>query len=767
MTDRKTIKLDADAAMFQDLTRDLDALNSPGGDVAAIASESSRIEKNLTLIQRLKSIYSEASDSTEHAADVTAADDPTHWGHLTIIERIGQGGFGTVYRAYDPLLERDVALKLKRIDQQDSTRNSVYIEEARRLARVHHPNVLAIHGAGVNDHRVGIWADLIDGRTLSEVLAEQEQIDKERCMDLLEQLNSALKQVHDNGLVHGDIKSDNVMISRDIAILMDFGAAQHLGELPRYGSPAYMAPELFKGQTVSSLSDTYSLGALMFRMALGRHPRRLDQTHESPPRCAELQAQMKSALGRPFAALVARMMSPEPKERPDHISIAAQLRKIRELPARRRKYAAVLTVIVSLLAGLITSLMALKRVEQERERLEVVKDLIVESIHELSPGDSGPSSVESLFLTLRDLSHQRLNVYPDALADMQNVIGQGLARFGDLEQGLQLVESGLQGKLETSPDSIRGLAHHYNVVARLRRESGDTAGAESAIRHSIDYFSALKRDEYDVPDEGPIGVIRGRTLLANLLGERGLWFEQLQAHQAILHDRVKLRGAGTADSAVDYYNAALAMINTGDPASALEALQQAMGLLASNGNADTYRAVLVQLGLTIALKDLNRFDDAYASLDKSHTLMTAHLPSQHWYYRLVDSQRASIHLESGQIQAALAIYDDLASDAALMDKLGIRNRSRYGGGLLAAGRHAKAQEQFAWIMAKLGTQEHTMRPFYQVAVDYAGYLSAGQSVTDREQLIIRIETVSQDIDRSGYRARLEYKQLQAWLAQLD
>ncbi|MFK7958668.1 MAG: protein kinase [Lysobacterales bacterium] len=766
MTDPKATKPIPESTVFQDLTRELDLAKNHGGNDSENAAESSRIEKNLSLLKRLKAVYSEASENLTPSGEDGIAQDPTHWGHLKIIDRIGQGGFGTVYRAYDPLLERDVALKLKRIDQQDSTRNSVYIEEARRLARVHHPNVLAIHGVGVNDHRVGIWADLVDGKTVSDLLAGQKTFDRSRCMALLEQLNSALTHVHDNGLVHGDIKSDNVMIREGSAILMDFGAAQHLGELPRYGSPAFMAPELFSEAPVSALSDTYSLGALMYRMALGQHPPLSDPRDDSPPDSGAYQSQLKGALGRPFAALVARMMSAEPQQRPSHESIDAQLRKIRELPARRRQLAAVLAVIASLSAGLIISLIALKRVEQERERLAVVKDLVVESIQELAPGDSGPSSVNSLFVTLRDLADQRLQVYPEALADMQNVVGQGLARFGDLEQGLTLVETGLKGKLESSPLAHRSLAHHFNIVANLRLEAGDSAGAESAIRQSIDYFSQLKADDYDVPDEGPIGVIRGRTLLANLLGKQGLWFEQLQAHQSILKDRVKLRGAGTASSAVDYFNAGMAMTETGDPASALTSIQKAMDLLTDSGNGEAFRTVLVQLGLTVALRDLGRFEEAFSSLDHAQTMMNKHLPSAHWYYRLIDAHRAAIHMQSGQLKEALAIYDQLARDSELMEKLGRSVRSRYAIALLADGRSANARDQFASIYKELDDNNHTTQPFYRVATDYAAYLSADNGVNKRVQLMGEIETVIKTLDDYGYRARPEYGQLQTWLRKL-
>ena len=96
-----------------------------------------------------------------------------HWGPLQVFECIGSGGYGWVYRAFDPSLKTEVALKVLRRDRADRFQMRRFVEEAQRLARVHHPNVLVVHGVAEHDGRVGLWTDLVDGRTLESLLEEQ------------------------------------------------------------------------------------------------------------------------------------------------------------------------------------------------------------------------------------------------------------------------------------------------------------------------------------------------------------------------------------------------------------------------------------------------------------------------------------------------------------------------------------------------------------------------------------------------------------------
>ena len=209
------------------------------------------------------------------------------WGHLQVLQKLGEGSFGEVYRAFDPVLERDVALKLRRAEQPEGVvgRRAI-LDEARRLARVRHPNVLTVHGADVHDGRVGLWTDLISGQTLEERLRQDGPLGAHEAALICIELCDALAAVHAQGLTHGDVKAANIMRERGgRVVLMDFGAVT---EVPRCGSgggatlgtPLVMAPEVLRGETPGTTADLYSLGVLLYRLVSGRYPVEAESVQE-------------------------------------------------------------------------------------------------------------------------------------------------------------------------------------------------------------------------------------------------------------------------------------------------------------------------------------------------------------------------------------------------------------------------------------------------------------------------------------------------------
>jgi hypothetical protein len=203
------------------------------------------------------------------------------WGHLRIAEQLGLGGFGEVYRAHDPKLQRDVALKLMRPDLgEDETTRRHFLNEARRLARVRHDNVLAVHGAERHEGRVGLWTDLLEGRTLEECLRDQGPFGAGEAVSIGLDLCRALAAVHAAGLVHRDVKTSNVMREHGGRIvLLDFSSVADRARLhdPEgtariSGTPIYMAPEVVSGEEAGPRSDIYSLGVVLYRLVSGHYP---------------------------------------------------------------------------------------------------------------------------------------------------------------------------------------------------------------------------------------------------------------------------------------------------------------------------------------------------------------------------------------------------------------------------------------------------------------------------------------------------------------
>ncbi len=198
------------------------------------------------------------------------------WGHLVLRRKIGEGAFGEVFHAHDTWLDHPVALKLLKPDITESDFSSRILHEARRLARVRHPNVVSVHGADKHDGRVGFWMDLIEGDTLSALVAngrlsagEASHIGQEVCL--------ALAAVHQASMVHRDVKAQNVMRAADGGriILMDFGAGEFMGRASVgriRGTPLYLAPEIFKGGAATVSTDIYAVGVLLYYLVTGSYP---------------------------------------------------------------------------------------------------------------------------------------------------------------------------------------------------------------------------------------------------------------------------------------------------------------------------------------------------------------------------------------------------------------------------------------------------------------------------------------------------------------
>jgi serine/threonine protein kinase/tetratricopeptide (TPR) repeat protein len=198
------------------------------------------------------------------------------WGTLHIIEKVGRGRFGDVYRAWDPVLDREVALKLlRRRKSFVRSDDSDVVDEGRLMARVRHPNVATIYGAQTIDGVTGLWMEFVRGRTLEAELAARGRFAADELVHVGIELCQALKAIHGAGLVHRDIKAQNVMRHDSGRIVLgDFGTGRELdnvnGELA--GTPLYIAPEIFAGHAAGSRSDVYSLGVLLYHLATGTFP---------------------------------------------------------------------------------------------------------------------------------------------------------------------------------------------------------------------------------------------------------------------------------------------------------------------------------------------------------------------------------------------------------------------------------------------------------------------------------------------------------------
>lgn len=314
-------------------------------ETSASDPDARRVVRNLRLVASLSSFHrgSESSagsnpestmDSTEtldHAAlrgvdpnaGASAAARFT-WGGLEVRELLGSGGFGEVYRAWDPKIQRDVALKLlKREPSEKAAASEAVLHEARLLARVRHPNVVTVHGADVHDGRVGLWMELVQGRSLARWVEEHGRMGAREAAVLGIEMCRALAAVHHAGLVHRDVKAANVMREEGGRILlMDFGAGIDATALEGgniSGTPRYIAPEVYAGSKASERSDIYSLGVLLYYLVTGRYPIDAGTIGELRARALRAESRLlrdeRSDLPEPFVRIVERTLAWNPDER--------------------------------------------------------------------------------------------------------------------------------------------------------------------------------------------------------------------------------------------------------------------------------------------------------------------------------------------------------------------------------------------------------------------------------------------------------------------
>ena len=215
------------------------------------------------------------NNSTRHALSLKEI------GHFKIVERIGAGAFGTVWKAFDTKLDRTVAIKVPRHAQLELSEEEQFLREARSSAQLNHPHIVSVHEVGREGDTIYIVSDLIRGVPLSEMIAES-RLSRREAVELTVKLADALHHAHERGVIHRDLKPQNVVVDdAGEPHLMDFGLAKRdVGEVTMtldgavLGTPAYMSPEQARGEShrVDQTTDIYSLGVMLFQLLTGELP---------------------------------------------------------------------------------------------------------------------------------------------------------------------------------------------------------------------------------------------------------------------------------------------------------------------------------------------------------------------------------------------------------------------------------------------------------------------------------------------------------------
>ena len=274
-------------------------------------------------------------------------------GAYQVLSPIGRGGMGEVYLAHDTRLGRNVALKVLRSgfsNNPDAVRR--FEQEARAASSLNHPNIVTIHEIGDIDDRRFLAMEYVEGRSLDALIGQAASF--RSAVHVGAQLARALAVAHAAGIVHRDVKPENIMVREDGYVkVLDFGIARLLSAPDPIGdhltadtnpnvilgTPRYMSPEQARGRPATSASDIFSLGVVLYELATGTHPFEAESTletlHAITSRATPKPAQAAPAMPAALERLLLRMLTKQERARPSADEVAAELTRLGAVPSER------------------------------------------------------------------------------------------------------------------------------------------------------------------------------------------------------------------------------------------------------------------------------------------------------------------------------------------------------------------------------------------------------------------------------------------------
>ncbi|MFD9684365.1 protein kinase [Kitasatospora sp. NPDC059146] len=260
-------------------------------------------------------------------------------GRYELGERLGRGGMGTVWRAWDRMLDREVAVKeltVNHLPEEDlQILHTRMKREASAAARIKHPGVITVHDVLEQDGRPWIVMELVDGRSLADVISQDGTLPPRAAAEVGSQVLAALHRGHQLGVLHRDVKPANVLLERGTGrvVLLDFGIAKYEGstELTRpgdlVGSPDYLAPERAQGERPGPASDLWGLGATLYAAVEGQSPFRRDSPITTLAAVVD-EPLPESRRAGPLGPVLAALMAKDPNDRPNADEAARMLAEV-------------------------------------------------------------------------------------------------------------------------------------------------------------------------------------------------------------------------------------------------------------------------------------------------------------------------------------------------------------------------------------------------------------------------------------------------------
>jgi tetratricopeptide (TPR) repeat protein len=541
------------------------------------------------------------------------------FGRYMLVERIGAGAMGTVYAAYDPELDRKVALKLVReVDAPEASQRLA--GEARLAARLQHPNIVVVHDVGALDAQVFVAMELVDGATLSAWLKDGPRTRTE-ILGVFLQAARGLAAAHAAGIVHRDFKPSNVLVGKDGRVrVADFGLARavaDVGPAGVAGSPAYMSPEQHRGEPADVRADQFAFCVALYEALYGARPfdgEEATQLRESVVAGRVREAPAGAAVPAWLRRVVLRGLSVAPERR--FASMDELIVALEQTPRARRRR-------VWALAGLVVIAGTATGIGVRRQRLMASCHAGAERLREPA-GAAHRARVAAAFLAThapfadaaRSSVERVLTAYADEIAAIRESACVERDAFGDAriacadERGREL--AALVGELEHADRSV--VMRAVDAVHGL----GDPRRCREA--------RWLAREES--PPAGPLG---DRLAAAQALDHVGHYAESRDAAEAVARD-ARANGDRRTEVAAQLLTGQLdAHLRHSD--AALQSLHATAWLAESAGRDGDAALAWDELAYVLGFQ-LHRADEARQALALAHAkllrigddpLLTAHL----------------------------------------------------------------------------------------------------------------------------------------------